>query len=83
MAQSSISVNESSKGPHVLIIGAGIVGMSTAAALMCSNASIVPNLRITVVASEFSPDTTSGASQTRCFFGVLPSKNLTFLCSVC
>ena len=52
--------SQTPQGPHVVILGGGIIGLSTAAALLCSRASIVANLNITVVAAAFSPDTTSG-----------------------
>lgn len=48
------------EGPHIVVLGGGVIGMSTAAALLCCQNEIVPKLRITVVADEFSPNTTSG-----------------------
>lgn len=50
-------------GPHIVVLGGGVIGLSTVSALLCSNAEIVSQLRITVVAKDFSPNTTSGMFQ--------------------
>lgn len=57
MASSS---SEKQKSVHIVVLGAGVIGLSTVTALLCSKDAMVANLKITVVAKEFSPNTTSG-----------------------
>ena len=57
----SVHITGTQNDPHIVILGGGVIGLSTAAALLCSKDDLVSQLKITVVAKEFSPNTTSGA----------------------
>jgi D-amino-acid oxidase len=59
MASDSKGGSETNNGPHIVVLGAGVIGLSTAAAILCSSSEITSKIRVTVVSADFSPNTTS------------------------